>query len=104
MDNNITLKELLEIIDSRNEFYNLKIFKANNKTRKAGEYINIPIAKIAHTQPIQENKKREVTKGINQSAKHIQHNNFTRNIQLPNNSIITIHPILVREINGLKLI
>lgn len=103
MQNSITIKELLDIIDSREYFYNIKLFKANIATKKAGEYIVITKAKVAHNQSISE-PKQVISKNSSANKNHNQNLNFTRNIELPNKSIITIHPILVREINGYKLL
>jgi hypothetical protein len=105
MDGNIDIKNLLAIIDSGEWFYNLFFITANVNKGSGGRYVEIPKARIARNRnaaitSISTQKKYDQLGSKNPN----QHLNFTRNIELPNKNIISIHPIIVTHINNKTLV
>lgn len=101
----IDVKQLLGIIESGEWFYNLVFITANVNKGSGGRVIDIPKARIArqqHTPIISKTVQKKYD--LDNSKNPNQRLNFTRNIELPNKKIITIHPIIVMNINNQTLV
>jgi hypothetical protein len=90
----ISIKECIHIIEC-GEWCNLRLITADVKKGTGGKLLEIRRARIAR-----KNQPSAATVIMRRDAKPANHSeNFTRNIELPNKRIITIHPILITHIN-----
>ena len=96
----LDLKDVLKIIDTGEWFHNVTVIQANINKGTGGKILEIKKARIARDRTI--NNSLAVAKKYNLpiSKNPNQNENFTRNIELVNKDIITIHPILIKHING----
>lgn len=97
----LDLKEVVSIIHS-GEWCSLRFITANVKKGTGGKVIDLQKCRIARRQPAHddaEHKSSSITPATKQrDPNHNLH--FTRNVELPNKRIITIHPILILRINN----
>lgn len=95
----IDLKECIDIVES-GEWCSMEVFTANINKGSGGKLLIIDKARIARNQNTPE-LSAKASKALGKKVRDPQHSpNFTRNIELKNKSIITIHPILIHQINN----
>ena len=104
----LNLKRVIEIIEE-GDWVALKFITANVNNETGGEVLEIPRCRIARkdfNEQVSLDKTASVSVPASPGRKRDpNHNaNFTRNIQLPDKSIITIHPALVFNINNQAVI
>ena len=99
MAQQINLTEVLEIIES-GSWFSCEVFTANVNQGTGGKLMVIPKCRIARNQSnsIGARAARKLKQDKQKDAN--QRENFTRNIELVNRDIITIHPILIHRINN----
>lgn len=95
----IDLKGCIAILE-RGDNVSMEVIQADINKGSAGKLLIINRCRIARNREIvlshTANKSTSITK-----KKDPNHRiNFTRNIELPGNQIITIHPILIHKINN----
>lgn len=92
------LKQAIEIIES-NQWCSLRVITAHVKKGSGGRVLEIPKARIARKQNFNDVvKKTGITRNANQNM------NFTRNMEMPNKQIRTIHPILITHVNNIAVV
>lgn len=98
----VDLQQAIEILESGN-WLSLEVIQANLNKGTGGKLLSIPKCRIARTynQPTSY-KAQKMVSTKSRCANHSL--NFTRNVQLPNKSIVTIHPILITTINNHQVI
>lgn len=96
MGQQINLSEALEIIESGN-WFSCEVLTANINQGTGGKLMTIPKCKIARNQSNSVGVR--AARMLKESKKANHRENFTRNIELVNHNIITIHPILIHRIN-----
>lgn len=106
----MTLQEMIHDLE-RGEWCSLSVISCNVKKGSAGKVIDLKKCRIARQQPSLEVAVRNTITGtmehFNTSDKlrDPNHNlHFTRNVELQNRSIITIHPILIFRFNNQTVI
>lgn len=98
--NSITLKEVLEIIDSGEEF-SVMVITCNQKNKSGGE--ELWIDKAAKHEPLNISQRKSIK---NQQPKSLlkknpnHFHNSTRNLKMPNGDLVKIHIRLIRIFNG----
>lgn len=95
-----SLKQAIEVLESGN-WCSIEVFKANVAKKQAGELLVIPKCRIARQRKQSLHESHKGT-GTERNVNHFF--NMTRNIELHNKSIITIHPILINKINNKQLV
>lgn len=91
----VTLKEAVATLESGN-WVSLRLFQANIAKNSGGKVLELLRCKIARRQPGETGSKS--ASGHSKNPEQRLH--FTRNVQLQNGDIITIHPILIQSINN----
>lgn len=98
----IQLKDVVRIIRS-GEWCAISVVQCDMAKKTAGKILVLPKARIARKQPME--AAGTAIQGSTDSRKPANHNqHFTMNVELPNHQIKKIHPPLVFEINGQKVI
>jgi hypothetical protein len=95
----IDLKEILQTIHS-GQWFACSVIQANQHKRTGGHLMHIKRCRLARRQPAEFERH---TKEAGASAKKRNPNHsywFTRNVELPGNNIITIHPLLIVTLNN----
>lgn len=98
----ITLKQALTILDN-GDWVNMQVVTADLKKGTGGKLLTLPKCRIARNPG-------NAPKASNQSApkspadKLDESHKFTRQVELPNKNIITIHPPLIFNINNNELL
>lgn len=98
------MKHALEIIEGGGWFGPIRFITANVHKKTGGEVIEISKARIARNRT---SERKEMIRQAQHDTKRrdANHNaNFTRNIELKNGSIRTIHPILITHLNGMAVL
>jgi hypothetical protein len=97
----LTLKEAVTLLQSGAWLTGLRFFTANVDKGTGGKVLELAKCRIARNQDKKSNdtisESQVAATGIKRDPNHNFH--FTRNIQLPNHSIIKVHPILITHIN-----
>ena len=98
----VQLKDVVTILRS-GEWCSIAVVQCDMVKKKAGKLMVLPKVRIARRKSMEE--AGTPTTSISENKKSANHNlHFTLNIELPNNQIRKIHPALVYEINGQKVI
>jgi hypothetical protein len=96
----LNLKEAIQHIES-GLWLSLSFITADLKKGTGGKLVDVPKCRIARNPAANKQaslKPREVQRNANHSF------NMTRNVELANKRIITIHPLLVTQINNQPVI
>lgn len=92
------LKQAIEILESNN-WCSLRLITANVKKGSGGQVLEIPKCKIARNTTLSAASGEAITNDLAGQKQGVRAGQFTRNVQLPNKQIRTIHPILITHIN-----
>ncbi len=102
----VNLKEALAIIEGGDWFGPLRYVSANVKMGTGGKVKEIPRCRIARNRSTANNLHTVTTEVTasptmnDRKRREANHSaNMTRNVELPNKMIITLHPILITHIN-----
>jgi hypothetical protein len=97
------IKDVLKILESGTWCGPIRFITANVHKGTGGEVREIKKVRISRSTPNLKDERQPVI--VMYEGKDPKHRlNFTRNVELPNRSIITIHPALVTHINGREVI
>ena len=99
----LDLKQVMAIIRSGRWIKSICCLTADLTKNKGGEIIEYKNVRIARRQTMERRGTAvESTTGDHKDARH--NFNFTINLELRNHQIRKIHPILIYEVNNLKVI
>ena len=96
------LKDAVSILDS-GQWLGLRFITANIHKGTGGKVVELAKCRLAHRQgrPFKQNQPAQTETAPSHPKKDPQHNlHFTRNLELQNNQIIKVHPILITHINN----
>ena len=95
----VDIKDCIKIIE-RGDWMSLEVIQSNINKGAGGKLLIIQKCKIARSKAstISHTVSKQVKTGKLKDPNHSM--NFTRNIELRNGSIITIHPVLIHKINN----
>ena len=97
------LKDALKILES-GRTCNLSVVKLDTKKKTGGEYISYRNCRIARRQQTSKKKTMKVA-GEHIKLRNPHHNfHFTRNIQLANGAIRTIHVLFIESLNNIQIL
>jgi hypothetical protein len=100
----IELKEALTLIKSGVWIKSIRCFTADLTKNNGGKIIEYKNVRIARRELISR-RKGGITTGITGKNKNANHNeNFTLNLEMKNQQLRKIHPILIFEINNQPVI
>jgi hypothetical protein len=103
-NNSINLKEALAILESY-QWVSLRFITADVQKGVGGLVIEIPRCRICRQLPQAQQAATDAPISKTTTAKKANHNlNFTRNIELPNRKIRSIHPVLITHINQIPVL
>ncbi len=97
----IALKEVIQILES-GQWCSLRFITADLNKGTGGKVIEIAKCRIARRYINNTSSEILQVPGVTSSSnKTANHNyNFTRNVELPNNKLRKVHPILITHINN----
>jgi hypothetical protein len=97
------LREVVSILHS-GDWCSLTFVTANVKKGTGGKVVNLQKCRLARRQPALAavDKSSTVPSAKKKDPNHALH--FTRNVELQNKNIITIHPVLITIINNKTVI
>ena len=98
----LTLIEALAILES-GEWCALRLFTANVGKGSGGKVLDLAKCRIARRHG--SNLDSKPAASLPEKKREPNHNlNFTRNVEMQNRDIITVHPILITHINSQALL
>lgn len=99
----LDLRQALKIIRSGQVIASIKVLTADLVKKTGGQLIEYTNCRIARRQTMEASG--AAVSGITGETKSANHNlHFTLNLELHNKQIRKIHPILIYELNGQKLL
>ena len=92
------IKMCINVLE-RGEWCSMEVIQANINKGDGGKLLVLARCRIARKQfsPVSSTISKKTSIGNNKNPNHGL--NFTRNIELPGNQVITIHPALIHKIN-----
>ena len=108
MQGKLTIKQALEIIESGTWAGPIRFITANEAKGSGGEVREVKKFRIARALRQAQRDKGGMDKAapivLYQGKDPNHRKNFTRNIELQNRSIMTIHPALITHLNGREVV
>lgn len=100
----IELKDALQILES-GDWCHLCYITADEKKGTGGKVIELPKCRIARRQPAASAAGAGKSASLANKKRNANHNlHFTRNVELFNKSILTVHVPLIYQINGVTVL
>ena len=100
MQNKITFKEALEIIDS-GQFFDIRFITCDLKKGTGGEQYDLKkVCKYKNPSHAQQQSLAKAQPTTKNSKNPNHYENSTRNLKLENGSLLKVHIRLIRKING----